>query len=207
MTDYIAFLTSPIGITMLTVLVCAPIVAWAFRLGAKKEMFAILDRLKPSTEESGGRSSLYMVNRIKSARNKEGQVTLPDKTKMTIPDESLAMADTLTIRKKVTLKVGTYYLLGKEAGNLVGFSKSLADASRLMMDNKSMTIVINRASLVTLARGAAGTLAENWVYIVLGVMAGVSVGWILYPEFNHLPPVVECFTRLGNGTMRPSGCA
>ena len=205
--DYAAFLSSPLGLILMSAALAVVAVFVLFRGPATvKDRLVILHRLKPSTEDAGGQSTLSVVEKKRKKGAAEPQVKFQDGVSMTVPDDKIQLADTLTIRKKLTLKPGTYRLLGREAGNLVALAKSLADVSGLMLDNAGMTRVINRSSLIALAKGAAGIVAENIMFIVLALMAGVGVGYIMYPQFNHLPPIIEYCTRLANGTVLPRGC-
>ena len=205
--DYAAFLSSPLGLILMSAGVGVVVVVLLFK-GPKttKDRLVILHRLRPSTADAGGQSTIYIVEKKRKKGAAEPQVSFPDSVKMTMPDDQMHLADTLTMRKKLTLKAGTYRMLGREAGNLVTFAKSLADTSDQMLDNAGMTKVINRSSLIALAKGAAGLVAENIMFIVLALMAGVGVGYIMYPQFNHLPPIIEYCTRLANGSMVPRGC-
>lgn len=205
--DYLTFLGSPIGI-ILEVCIMGGVAVWLVfggSLGSKKERWVILDRLKPSTPEAGGQATLYVVSKAKNKLNQEDQIKLPDGKKMTVPADYQQFLETLTIRKKLTLKPGTYRMAAKEAGNIVKLSPSFADTSKIMFDNLHLTQIINRSSLAALARYAASALGDNWLYIVLALMGGLGMGYIIEPYFNHTPPIIEYCTRLINGTVVPRG--
>ena len=206
--NYNAFLASPEGLVLMTIVIAGAAAAaiFLFPSSGKKEKLVVLEREKPSTDEAGGKSKLFVAPVSIRKSNQNPEAKMPNGDKLTVDQDALKMADTLTITKKLTLPKGVYKLLGKEAGNFTTFAKSFADTSDLMLDNKDMTRIVNRRSLVALARGAGGAISENILYIVLALMAGVSVGWVIYPYFNHISPIIEYCTHLPNGTVVPAGC-
>lgn len=206
--DYNAFLGSPEGLVIMIVAIAG---AAAFLLirtpGGKKEpSIAVLERKQASTATAGGLSSIYLVRPTIRKSNQNKEIKAPDGAKFTLDDDKMRMADTLIIPKKLSLPKGVYRIIAREGGNLTLFGKSLANTSSLMLDNADMTRIINRRSLILLAKGAGGAISENILYIVLALMAGVSVGWVIYPYFNHVAPIIEYCTHLPNGTVVPVGC-
>jgi hypothetical protein len=207
--DYATFLSSPEGLVIMAVAMAAVAVLVLVRFpsgGKKGERIVVLERKQASTDETGGLSSLYLVQTKTNKVNGNPEALMPDKVKMTVEPEAMKKADTLTIHKRLNLKPGVYRIVGREAGNLVTFAKSLSDTSDQMLDNAGMTRIINRRSLTSLARGLGGVLSDNLMYIILALMAGVSVGWVIYPYFNHAAPIIEYCTHLNNGTVIPAGC-
>lgn len=171
---------------------------------SKKNPILILNRMQPSSDESGGQALLVKAKEIRKP-GLDTQVSLPTGEKFTIMKEKEPYNETVYLPKGIKLKKGFHRLYVAEKNNLVKLASKLVDTSNLMMDNTDMTKINNRTTVRKLALSVTSGIGDHLIYIVLGLALGVMVGVFAYPEIFHQAPNYVTCTRLTNGTTIPIG--
>ena len=193
--DYVAFLSSPLGL-ILMVAACGAVGVWIFLKGpgGKRESVLVLERVKPHI------STLWLGKQWKPKNPGELQLMLPDKRKFTIAEEAKSDYEAIYDHKKKRW----VKLWPLENGNLVKFGNRFGVNGSPIMDAETVSRVLNRDFFRRLSEALKGN--TGYMMLVMGAIVGISIGWILYPSFNHPPPIFEFCTRLQNGTVIPRSC-
>ena len=198
--DFIAWLNTTQGLEISAVVAgvaCLVILLLVFMKPKEITTFAI-ERVKPQYN---------VLRRIKETRTKNPgdiMLELPDGRKFEIPTSEEESVEILSVPKSITIKQGWRKFWFIENGQIVKRIGALADKATALLDHETMTIIANRKSAGRLAT-ARGAIGGNWTMIILAAAAAGTLGYILYPQFNHVAPVVEYCSRMANGTV--SGCS
>ena len=183
----------PTFLMILTVLIVMVGLAYYFvTMRKKSEKVLVLERLKPGT------SVLVEADYYRSKDAKEMTIRLKDGRKFLIPEEKTGTFESVTYKGK------NRKLWGLENGQIAHFSKKLSDVPAILLDHQTVTAVNTRTSAKRLASPKLPK-SDLYLYLIMGVIVGVALGWVIYPQFNHPAPVIEYFRQLPNGTFVPFG--
>ena len=162
---------------ILSVAVAAGIVV-VLLIQPKANMPLGFERLKPGFDR---------IHKGKFKKGKDAsdyEFTLQDGRKFTVPKEKAQEAELIDVPKGIRLKKGITRLFLIENGQLTTFNGKLAEQTNPLLDNESVSAVVNRASLRRLASLKA-IFGNRLFDIFLGVAVGVVIGIIAYPYFIH----------------------
>jgi hypothetical protein len=163
--------------------------------GKKKERVLVQERLKPDEWR------LWPGKLWRPTDKSDNRLAL-DGRQFIVPDEKEGQYVRFHVKHKIDKGIHRMFLL--ETAQIVAPPDNLATAPSPVLDNQTVSGVVNRTSA---RRLAAPKLPQGQLYIwlLMGAIVGISIGWILYPQFNHPAPIIEICQRLANGSSIPRG--
>jgi hypothetical protein len=163
--------------------------------GKKQEKVLVQERVKPDDWK-------LLVGKLYRPTDKSDKRIQVDGRRFIIPDEKEGEYVRFKVEKKIPQGVHKMFLL--ETAQIVAPPDNLVTAPSPVLDNQTTSAVVNRTSA---RRLAAPKLPQGqlYVWLLMGSIVGIAIGWIIYPQFNHAAPVLEFCTRLANGTDVPKG--
>lgn len=187
--DIISSLLSPLGIVGISLVLGGPLLY--FVLQPKNNTF-VIERLKP------GYNILRGVKEKKTSNPGDYVLSFKDGRKFIIPKENEKECEVLNIPRSLRIKKGYRKLWLLENNQIVKMGSRFVDDMTALITPEMIAPLLNRGSLRRLAAGKGG--AQSWTMVLLAGVAAFAIGYILYPMFNHPPPVIECYRILANGS-------
>lgn len=196
--NFIDLLNSPTGYVLLSAVAFATLAFFVLRMGPKREKVQVIERIRPMDWK------IFPASLKRKKNPGELMLRVSDSREFIIPDEKQDKYSRVEVLKGIRKGVTKFFIV--ESGQVVEPSQQLATQANPVLDHGTVSAVVNRTSARRLASGPLLAGKGIYLWLAMGAIVGISIGWILYPQFNHLPPVLECFERIGNGSYVPSVC-